>query len=133
MAENQFEENVQSLLQGMEQFLTTKTVVGEPVRINEDTVVLPLVDMTFGVGAGAFAQTENNKNSGAGGLGGRVTPSAVLVFQNGTVRVMNLRMQDSVSKILDMAPDLVQRFTSTFKSGEEETFRDQAFPEEEEK
>ena len=40
----------------MENFITTKTVVGEPIKVSNDTVILPLVDVSFGVGAGAVSK-----------------------------------------------------------------------------
>lgn len=57
----------------MDNFLTTKTVVGEAIHVN-DTLILPLVDVSFGVGAGAWSQ--EHKNSAGGGMGGKMTPSA---------------------------------------------------------
>ena len=108
MAEtNHFASTVESLFKGMESFVTTKTVVGDPIQLNGATI-LPLVDVTFGCGAGA---TGNNGKSGAGGgMSGKITPSAVLVIQNGTTRLVNLKNQDTVAKILDMVPDLVNQF-----------------------
>ena len=100
MAEN-FQNTVGSLFKGMEEFITTKTVVG-------DTIIVPLVDVSFGVGASA--KTEEKKNSGGGGMGGKISPSAVLVISNGTTRLVNVKNQDSVTKILDMVPDLVNKF-----------------------
>ena len=84
-------------------------MVGEPVKIN-DAVILPLVDMKFGVGAGAFEGEK--KNNAAGGLGASVNPCAVLVIQNGMTKVVNVKNQDLTSKVLDMVPDIVNRFTS---------------------
>ena len=80
--ENQFQGVVESLLKGMDTVLSTKTVVGEATKIG-DTIILPLVDVTFGVGAGAGNNSEKKSASGAGGLGGKMTPSAVLVIKNG--------------------------------------------------
>ena len=51
MAEN-FENTVGSLFRGMENFISTKTVVGDAVTIG-DTIILPLVDVSFGVAASA--------------------------------------------------------------------------------
>ena len=68
MADNNFNETVQSLFKGMDSFLTTKTVVGDAVKFDDGTIVLPLVDVSFGVGAGAFSGKE--KNNEGGGLGG---------------------------------------------------------------
>jgi len=110
---NSFETTVSSLFKGMDHFISSKTVVGEAITVG-DTILLPLVDVSFGVGAGA--SSGENRNNGAGGLGGKISPSAVLVIQGGTIRLVNVKNQDAVTKILDMVPDLVNRFTSG-KSG----------------
>lgn len=103
------EATVSSLFQGMDHFISTKTVVGEAVTVG-DTIILPLVDVSFGVGAGASAG--ESKSHGGGGLGGKISPSAVLVIQNGNIRLVNVKNQDAITKILDMAPDLINRFMS---------------------
>ncbi len=109
--DNQFQGVVDSLLRGMDTVLSTKTVVGEATQIG-DTIILPLVDVSFGVGAGAGNNNQKGTASGAGGLGGKMTPSAVLVIKNGTTRLVNVKNQDTVTKIIDMIPDLVDKFTS---------------------
>ena len=116
MQENNFNTTVQSLFKGMDSFITTKTVVGEAVHIG-DTIILPLIEVSFGVGAGAFCQEK--KNNAAGGLGGKVTPSAVLVIQNGCTKLVNIKNQDSITKILDMVPDFVNKFTNRNTSKEQ--------------
>ena len=98
---------VESLFKGMESFVSTKTVVGEPTQIG-DTIIVPLADVSFGVAAGAVS--EANKNNGMGGMGGKVTPSAVLVIKNDSTRLINIKNQDAITKILDMVPDLLDRF-----------------------
>ena len=116
--ENQFQGVVESLLKGMDTVLSTKTVVGEATRIG-DTIILPLVDVSFGVGAGAGSNGTKNSASGAGGLGGKMTPSAVLVIREGAVKLVNIKNQDAVTKVLDMVPDLIEKFTKP-KAKEEE-------------
>ncbi len=107
--ENNFKETIQSLFSGMDSFVSAKTVVGDAIHIG-DTIILPLVDVAFGVGAGAFSQEA--KNNGGGGLGGKMTPCAVLVIQNGTTKLVNIKHQDGLTKILDMVPDFVNKFTA---------------------
>ena len=109
MADNSFNNTVESLFKGMDSFITTKTVVGDAIHIG-DTIILPLVDVSFGVAAGAFSQEK--KNNGAGGMGGKIQPSAVLVIQNGQTKLVNVKNQDGMTKILDMVPDVISRFTS---------------------
>lgn len=110
MADNRgFGEIVDTMLKGMDGFLGSKTVVGEAKQYG-DTVIVPFVDVSFGVGAGNFTGDKSDK--GAGGLSGKMSPSAVLVIQNGTTRLVNIRNQDTMTKILDMVPDLVNKFNS---------------------
>ena len=116
MADNKFDTTVSSLFKGMDGFLSAKTVVGEPVTVN-DTIILPLVDVSFGVAAGA-GNNYNNKNA-AGGMGGKMSPSAVLVIHDGITRLVNVKNQDSVSKIIDMIPDIIDKIKS-FKDGKKD-------------
>lgn len=113
MANNDFNSTVGTLFNGMDSFLTTKTVIGEPTTIG-NTIILPLVDVTFAVAAGAFADG-TAKNSGAGGLGGKMSPSAVLVIQDGHTKLVNVKNQDSITKILDMVPELIDKIADYAK------------------
>ena len=108
MAENNFAGVIEALMKGMDSVLSTKTVVGEATQVG-DTIILPLVDVTFGVGAGA--NSEDKKSGGAGGFSGKMTPSAVLVIKNGTTKLVNIKNQDTMTKLLDMIPDIVDKFT----------------------
>ena len=130
MAENNFNSVMEALLKGVDSVLSTKTVVGEATTIG-DTIILPLVDVSFGIGAGAGCQ--DKKNSGGGGVGGKMTPSAVLVIKVGHTKLVNIKQQDGVTKILDMIPDLVDRFTEKKEKPEmmaDEEAKEIAFPEE---
>ena len=105
---SQLSSAVEALFQGMDHLVATKTVVGDAVRV-DDAIILPLMDVACGRAAGSFA--ENAKNRGAGGMSAKLSPSAVLVIQNGCTRLVNIKNQNTVNKMLDMVPDLVNRFT----------------------
>ena len=107
MADNtRFKDTVSALFQGMDQVVSSKTVVGDPIIV-KDMVLIPLVDVTFGLGAGA--SNGEKKDKGMGGLGGKITPSAVLVIKDNTTRLVNIRNQDTMTKLFDMVPDLLDR------------------------
>lgn len=128
MADNNFTGVIESLMKGMNAVLGTKTVVGEATQIG-DTIILPLVDVTFGVGAGASAS--DKKNGGGGGFSAKMSPSAVLVIKNGTTKLVNIKNQDMVTKVIDMIPDIVDKFTAPKEEMmEDEAAVDIAFPEE---
>ena len=139
MAENK-DNNIASvmeaLIKGAETVFTTKTVVGEATKV-DDTIIIPLVDVSFGIGAGASCASNGSagaknggKSGGAGGMSGKMSPSAVLLIKNGQTRLVNIKNQDSVNKVLDMIPDIVDRFTAPKQEmmSDEEAV-DAAFPE----
>ena len=106
MEENKFNSTVSALFNGMDSVISSKTVVGDAIHIG-DTIILPLVDVSFAVGAGAFHA--DKKEKGAGGLGGKISPSAVLVIQNGRTKLVNIKNQDTITKLLDLVPDVIDR------------------------
>lgn len=118
MAENNFNSTVEALFKGMDGFLSTKTVVGDAVKFDDGTIILPLVDVSFGVGAGAFSG--NSKNNAGGGMGGKVTPSSVLVLKDGYAKLVNVKNQDVVTKVIDLVPDVLDRFTKRGKKEKED-------------
>ena len=58
-------------------------------------------------------------------MGGKITPSAVLVIKDGVTKVINIKNQNVASKIMDMVPDVVNKFTDKRNS------KEHSFPENE--
>ncbi len=128
MSNNNLNDVMQSLFKGMDTVLSTKTVVGEATQIG-DVIILPLVDVSFGVAAGA--SLGDKKNNGGGGLGGKMSPNAVLVIKDGNTKLVNIKNQDTVTKVLDMVPDLVEKLTKKApEMPSDEEVVDVAFPDE---
>ena len=102
--------NLETLMNKVEDFVSSKTVVGDAVKVGEVTLI-PLVDVSVGVGAGG-AET----GAGGGRLGAKITPSAVIAIVNGSVQLINIKNQDAVSKLIDMAPGIAAKlnFGSAF-------------------
>ncbi len=119
MADVNFKETVQNLLSGMEGFVSTKSVVGEARTLPDGTVIIPLVDVAFAVGAGAFNKEAKNRASGA--MGGKMSPCAVLIIRDGNTRLITIKDQDTLSRIFEMLPDVLTRVKNMFgkkKDGE---------------
>jgi len=111
-----------SLFGKLENFVTTKTVVGDAITMGE-VIILPLVDVSFGVGAGAGESVEkekSNNGAGGGGAGAKITPSAVLVINGGNVQLVSVKAQDSISKLIDLAPGVINRISSMFGKGKDQ-------------
>lgn len=115
-------DNVESLLKAtlteIERILSTRTVVGEPITVEGNTLI-PLVAVGFGFGAGGGSGKEQKKVSGEGqgaasGGGGGITPVAVIVVNKDGVRVEGVRrgaatvvekVGEAVGKILEKRGD----------------------------
>lgn len=109
-----FNESLEILFDKMEDFISTKTVVGESIVLGDVTLV-PIIEVSVGLGAGGNDRTDN-KSCGGGGLGAKITPSAVIAITNGNIQLINIKNQDAVSKLIDMAPGVVSKlnFGSVF-------------------
>ena len=120
---NSFQESLNTLFEKMEDFVSTKTVVGDAITVG-DIVLIPLIEVSVGVGAGGREEGDKGaKDTSAGGMGARIIPSAILAVVHGNVQLINVKNQDAVSKLIDMAPGVVSKlnFGSVFgkKSAEE--------------
>ncbi len=121
MADSTFKNNIEALVGGMSEYLNTKTVVGEAINVG-DNIILPLADISFGLGAGTFGAAD--KNNGGGGMGAKITPSAVLVVNSDSARVLSLKDNPGIlEKIIEVAPGIISKFT---KKGSSENAADAA-------
>jgi len=109
-----FGETISTLYKGMDSFLTTKTVVGDPIQVG-DTTLIPLVDVNFAVGAGAMANGKGSNNAG-GAIGGKMCPTAVMVIKGGFVQVLPVHDDSSLASVLNKIPGLIDKVADVVKS-----------------
>jgi uncharacterized spore protein YtfJ len=110
--EPQSDNLLKTALDEIERLLTTRTVVGEPIKVGEATII-PLFGVGFGFGGGAgggedakSAGAAKGQGSGAAG-GGGIRPVAVIVVdKDGQARVEPVRTSTS---IIDKVGDAVAR------------------------
>lgn len=123
-------ETMTSMLGSVDSVLNSKTVIGEPKEVG-DTVIIPLVDISFGIAAGD--NSADKKSGEGGGITGKMSPCAVLVIKDGRSKVINIKNQEVLSKLIDMVPDVLDRFAAKKADMmDDEEAKDIAFPEGEE-
>ncbi len=119
MADRELKTTMNELFRSMDGFMNSKSVIGDAIHVDGATI-LPLVDVSFGCGAGSSAR--DKKDGAMGGLTGKIAPSAVLVVQNGAVRLINVKNQDTITKLLDTVPGIIDqinaRRSSTVSDGD---------------
>ena len=107
---NNFQNSVRELLTGLDGFVSTRSVVGEPIRMGETTLI-PLMDIQIGVGAGSYG----GKSAGsAGGLGATIRPSSMLLLQDGKVKLVRITNEETVMKVIDAIPEVLDRVKGAF-------------------
>ena len=110
---NDFNATVGSLFRGMDTFLTSKSVVGDPIQVG-DTTIIPLCDVNFGVGAGAMGGKRSD--SAGGGMGGKLSPTAIIVIKNGYSQIINVNQdKGTLGTVLDMIPGVAEKLKGIIK------------------
>ena len=123
MAAENFQDAMGALFSGMEEFITTKTVVGDAVHV-DGAVILPLMEVTFG--AAASTKAEPSRHGGGGGIGGKMTPSALLILKDGNAKLINIKNQTGMTKLIDLTSDVVNKMMNKKESREMRSAMDEA-------
>lgn len=108
-----------TLFEKLEKFIRTETVVGEPFQVGSITMV-PIINVSFGLGGGEGTGKDNKGNDGSGGGGGvgcKITPNAILVVKNDELNVYPLTGRGSLEKIVEMVPEIMSKVEG-YKAGE---------------
>lgn len=119
-------DNVESLLKTalaeVEQMLNTKTVIGEPITIEGNTLI-PLVSIGFGYGAGGGSgkgdEPMKGEGSGAGtGGGGGIRPVAIIIINKDGVRVEPIK--SGATSAFEKIGDAIGKCMESHTPGKEE-------------
>jgi uncharacterized spore protein YtfJ len=102
-------DNMDSLFNKLQSFISTKTVVGEPITVGTTTLV-PFVDVSVGMGIGTTEKKgDKSSDAGAGGFGAKIKPTAVLVVGEHGVQMVSVENQSGLSRLVDMVPGIVSK------------------------
>jgi uncharacterized spore protein YtfJ len=92
----------------IERMLNTKTVVGDPITIEGNTLI-PLISVGFGFGVGGGEGSDPGKGAGTGG-GGGVKPVALVVINKDGVRIEPIK--GAATSVLEKVVDTVGKVTA---------------------
>ena len=110
MDNNSVKNAMDELLSGLDAFVSSKTTVGEPIQIN-DKIIIPLMDIKIGVGAGNL---KGKSDGTAGGVGCSMKPSSLIIIEKNNTRLVRIQNDDTLVKCLDMLPEVVGRVKEKF-------------------
>lgn len=120
MKDKEISHVISELFKGIDTMIDTKRVVGEAQTFS-DMIILPLVEINFALGAGVFDEGLMTKNKQKGAMGAKVKPTAVLVInKEGHARVINVGNSSVVEKLIDLAPEYVDKLKKGLKPSKSE-------------
>lgn len=113
-------EVIKTALDKIQYIAKTETVIGEPIHSGNVTLI-PVSKVSIGFAAGGGGR-EQKAGSGAGTGGGiNITPVAFITVTSDKVQVHPVSKTDAgLNKILQMAPDLIQKIAKYMSKNENE-------------
>ena len=106
---------VKTTLGEIEKVLSTRTVVGEPINV-QDATLIPLISVGFGFGAGGGSGRGEAKQKGEGSGGGTgggawVKPIAIVIIDKQGVRIESIRgsLATVIEKIGETIPQMIEK------------------------
>jgi len=111
-------------LEKIKEMAGANTIIGEPITTPDGAFLIPVSKVTFGFASGGtefvskHAKEVSTKPFGGGaGAGVNIIPVAFVVVKGESVRVLNIAPSESnpVEKILDAAPDIIDKISAFIK------------------
>jgi len=122
MKENPINSLLDISLDNIARMVDINKVVGTPMRVGEDNIVIPISRVTFGFGAGGSEFTTKNSSKAydlelseelfpfGGGSGGgiNIAPVAFLHIKDGNMEVLNVSKDSTIlDKMFEIGRDLL--------------------------
>lgn len=120
---NPVSEMIENAMKNMQHMIDVNSVIGQPIRPDSDTLIIPVAKVTCGFGGGGSDIMKNQgvkaaaETTFAGGIGGgtSVKTEAFLVISGGNVRIVPVDMNaTTMDKIVDMVPGMVDKVSGFF-------------------
>ena len=113
-------------LEKIRELVNANTVVGEPIITADGVTIIPVSNISIGMGGGGsdFSSknaTKENPFGGGVGAGVKVTPVAFLVVKEGSVRMIPVATpaNTTADRLVEMIPDTLDRVASFIDSRKE--------------
>ncbi|MBE6963013.1 MAG: sporulation protein YtfJ [Ruminococcaceae bacterium] len=123
---NNLSDMLRSSMDKVREMVDTNTIVGQPITTPDGVTLIPISKVSFGFGGGGADYGKGVPKDGFGGGAGagvKIDPVAFLVIKDGFTRVLPVAAppKTTVDRIVDMAPDLLDKVEKFFdKKNEKE-------------
>ena len=127
MKEHPIEGLMLTTMESIRSMIDVNTIIGEPIDINGNITIIPVSKVGFGLAAGGsefkdetiegYLRKQNADEEiqyrlpfgGGAGVGASISPVAFIIVQGDTVKILPVEHSNNIDKILDYAPDLIDK------------------------
>ncbi len=120
MSEHPIQGIMDSTMQKIKEMVDVNTIVGDPMSTPDGATIIPISKVSFGfVSGGSDLNTKQEKPkepfAGGSGAGITIAPVGFIVIKGDDIRMLQISNNPtSVDKLIDMAPDLIERIKALF-------------------
>lgn len=126
------EELMVTAMNSIKEMVDANTIIGEPIKALNNTVIIPISKVGFGFAAGGSEFNDETLNSynkrakeenikyrlpfgGGSGAGVNITPVAFLIVQNDSVKLLEASHSSVLDKLVEYIPDAIDKVNSIIK------------------
>lgn len=100
-------------MEKLKEMVDVNTIIGDPIKIDETTTVIPISKVSFGFASGGSdlpAKNPKDLFGGGSGAGVSIQPLAFLVISNGEAKLLQMSMNSSTpNALVNLIPDVVDK------------------------
>ena len=121
-------ELMNTTMQKIREMVDVNEIVGTPIVVQDGVTIIPVSKVSFGFASGGSdfqgkRADPVNPFGGGAGAGVKMEPAAFIVIRDGNVRLLNIGGGEPslLDKIVDMAPDFVNKVADTVQKKKAES------------
>jgi len=129
MGEHPIEGLMITAMDSIQDMVDVNTIIGEPLQVSNNTVIIPVSKVSFGFAAGGsefkgetideYRKKEKEEEvqyrlpfGGGSGAGVNINPVAFLIIQGNNVKLLPVEHSSAIDKLIDYVPDLLEKGNS---------------------
>ena len=97
----------------LKEMVDVNTIIGDPIKIDEKTTVIPISKVSFGFASGGSdLPAKQPKDLFGGGSGVSIQPLAFLIISDGNAKLLQMSVNASTpNALVNLIPDVVEKIS----------------------
>lgn len=99
----------------LKEMVDVNTIIGDPIKIDEKTTVIPISKVSFGFASGGSdlpAKQPKDLFGGGSGAGVSIQPLAFLIISDGNAKLLQVSVNASTpNALVNLIPDVVEKIS----------------------